>query len=289
MRLLLILFACSIYASPVVEVRFIGPSGDRENDRFSGALFVEELQKRMGDRCLVSFEVGDALHFGERFTIHLSGDPDMAEDLFTYFFEEMEQIEQGEDDFCKWVATLRSETMPSVEYFVSDRGLWEELRGAKPFTGNRAEMLSYLEQLGYKDIDFQPYKDLYAKDLTGVEQEAISYILNCLADDSIFTLGVKTVELKRRGKQIEHVHPLVFLGFIASSPHLQEKFHKVAERRFTWKPWVDGFVGNMRLYTEKGEMLDYFPGFCYHTGADPMAVRAFLKQQDYEGLMRYFF
>ena len=110
-----------------------------------------------------------------------------------------------------------------------------------------------------------------------------------LADDALLTLAIKRAELDRRGKKIEHVHPLVFLGYIASTPHLQEKFHKVAERRLTWKPWVDGFANNMSLYASKGEILPCFPGFCRHTGADPMAITALLKRQDYEGLMRYFF
>ena len=285
MKLALLLGAVSLYATaPLLELHVVGPVEQTD------ATYMLQLKSALNTTSLGSWGVDierNDERCDERFCITLFGDATDRESTIGDFFRALKTCEEGDGELGSWLSRLMSTSVLSAQHFLEERATWEEVRGGTRSLLSEEEIAKRLEQIGHAEPDLALYNELYSSSLTQADTDHIDFIVRALATDSILTLAFKRAELDRRGAEIDHIHPLVFLGYIAAHPELQPLFHKVAERSLTWGPWVAGFSDKMRLCRD--EVAGYLPGFCHHLGANPLTVHALLEREDYEGLLRLFF
>lgn len=122
--------------------------------------------------------------------------------------------------------------------------------------------------------------------LTEKEKRLIKIIISTMADKNIIQLAIEKRTLEKKGKKVNHVHPLRFIGFIVSNPHLREDLKIIKKSSFKWDAFIDGFSKRMREELANGNVYQHVPGFASQVGASPEHVNHYISKKDWEGLVK---
>lgn len=150
-------------------------------------------------------------------------------------------------------------------------------------THNPFEMLEP-EELQPSKEDGDPFLSL---PLTDVEQKTIAFIIQNMADKNIFELALEKRKMEEKGKQINHVHPLRFIGCIFSDYELTKALKKVRKSTFKWDAFVDGFVKRMKEEHSKNNLLPYITGFAKEVNVLEEKVLYYIQEKNWKGLIDY--
>lgn len=123
--------------------------------------------------------------------------------------------------------------------------------------------------------------------LTEAEKETISFIITNMADKNIFELAFDKKKMEEKGKQINHVHPLRFIGYILSNHELKRALKKASKNSFKWDAFVDGFVKRMKEEHAKNNLQPYLEGFAQQVDTMEEKVVYYFQRKDWEGLLTY--
>ena len=81
----------------------------------------------------------------------------------------------------------------------------------------------------------------YALALSPDDQDNIRYIVRAMGKDNLVQLAWNKGTLEKKGKKIEHVHPMRFIGYILSQHDLRESLRKIRKSSFKWDHFIGGF------------------------------------------------
>lgn len=197
---------------------------------------------------------------------------------FSSFLEESYAVISGWE-----LSELREEICDYIDLECSFASSWgssaEESFFSWGESSSEASIFFVHEELG---ID--PF---YTLPLTDVEMRQIAYIITTLAEKNIFELAFKKRDMEKRGKKINHVHPLRFMGYILSTPHLRKCAREIEKSSFKWDAFVGGFSKRMREEHAKGNVMPYIPGFSDLLGAPTDQVSHYVHKRNFEGLVRH--
>lgn len=140
------------------------------------------------------------------------------------------------------------------------------------------------EELLPSEEDGDPFLSLA---LTEVEQRTIAFIIQNMADKNIFELALEKRKMEEKGKQINHIHPLRFIGCIFSDYELTKAIKKVRKSSFKWDAFLDGFVKRMKEEHSKNNLLPYVSGFAKAVNVLEEKVLYYVQKKDWEGLIDY--
>lgn len=129
-----------------------------------------------------------------------------------------------------------------------------------------------------------PYSLLAISD---TEAEIIWKIIDTMANHNVIKLALKKKDMEKKGRKINHVHPLRFLGTIFSNPYLRECMREVRDSYFKWEGFLGGVKGRMEEEYSQNNLLLYVQGFSQSVKANPDQVRMYLQKKDWEGLCKY--
>jgi hypothetical protein len=173
---------------------------------------------------------------------------------------------------------------------------------ASAFTTEDEKERSYLYQamdavaaVSVRDLDRAIYTAsndssvnlFYSLPITHEEERIIHRIITTMADKNILLLALDRKKLERKGKEIEHVHPMRFLGVIFASSHLRHSMHAIRKSGFKWDGFMGGLARRMKEESLRHNLTPYIPGFSEHVRADPEKVASYIHRRDWEGLVRY--
>lgn len=122
--------------------------------------------------------------------------------------------------------------------------------------------------------------------LSSKEKEYIESIITTMADNNIFQLAFHKSSLEKKGKKIDHVHPLRFMGVILSSHMLKDCARTIRKSSFKWDALIDGFSRKMREQMRNNNVYPYLPGFAQAVGTTPERLMPYLQNGDYEGMVK---
>lgn len=122
--------------------------------------------------------------------------------------------------------------------------------------------------------------------LSSKEKEYIESIITTMAENNIFQLAFHKSSLEKKGKKIDHVHPLRFMGVILSSARLKDCTRTIKKSSFKWDALIDGFSRKMREQMRNNNVYPYVPGFAQTVGTTPERLMPYLQNGDYEGLVK---
>jgi hypothetical protein len=126
--------------------------------------------------------------------------------------------------------------------------------------------------------------------LTAADRANIAWIIRTMADNGKLSLLMSYKnELKRRGAEINHVHPLKFLAaiFDPNVPDLKCCMFNVFDDYFKREGFLDGLAPSLTREADRGKLEAYIPGFAKDVGASPDAIRPYFHAKDWDGLVRY--
>lgn len=119
------------------------------------------------------------------------------------------------------------------------------------------------------------------------EKKTIHYIIYTMAHKNVVQLGWKKKSLEKRGKKIQQVHPLRFLGYVFSDRELSYCMHEIKKSHFKWYGFLDGFCKKMKEESRSNNLAPFVAGFAQHLNVDPATVMSYINKDDFEGLVRY--
>jgi hypothetical protein len=134
------------------------------------------------------------------------------------------------------------------------------------------------------DNPLDPYNQL---PLSHGEQKIIHHIVTTMAEKNLVKLLLEKKKLEKKGRQIQHVHPLRFIGYIFADSHLRHCMHKIRKSAFKWSGFIDGFAGRMDEEAACGNLDPYLFGFAQSLQLSPDVVQGYLHHHDWEGLVRF--
>jgi hypothetical protein len=125
----------------------------------------------------------------------------------------------------------------------------------------------------------------YQLPLNDKEKRTIRKIFTNMAEKNIIQLALEKRTMEKKGKSVNHVHPLRFIGYIFSCD-LKNCMRKIAKSSFKWDAFVDGFSRRMKEELANNNLYKHIPGFCQEVGANPEEVTRFIDKKDWEGLVK---
>ncbi|MGE5196064.1 MAG: hypothetical protein ACM3JI_01890 [Anaerolineae bacterium] len=123
--------------------------------------------------------------------------------------------------------------------------------------------------------------------LDEVEKRIISKLIRTMAEKNIIKLAFEKRSLEKKGKRINHVHPLRFLAFIFGDPQLKSCMHQIRKSSFKWDHFVDGLAKRLKEESENNTLLPYLPGFCNYLNLNIADVASIVHNHHWESLVRY--
>lgn len=132
-------------------------------------------------------------------------------------------------------------------------------------------------------------KDLTYSELPCTEQDKahIYEIISTVAENNKVSLFFLETNLKEKGAQINHVHPLKFLSTIFSHSYLKGCMRPICEDRFKYKGFMDGLASSLSREAEKGKLMVYLHEFATEIDVSPDPLRVYLEGRDWDGLVYF--
>ncbi len=126
----------------------------------------------------------------------------------------------------------------------------------------------------------------YQLPLPDREQRLIYDVIKTMGDKNVLQLLFEKKSLERKGRRINHVHPLRFVGYILATPKLKSSLREVKTSTFKWDHFIDGFAKRMKEEASYNNLTPYLPGFVQYVGADLDEVKQYVQRKDWEGLVK---
>lgn len=133
-------------------------------------------------------------------------------------------------------------------------------------------------------------KTLAYADLVCTEQDKadIYEIITLMADNGKISLLFKKGYIEDLGDHIQHVHPLKFLSTIVTNPRLNVCLDEIFDDYFKRNGFMDGIGPRLTKEAERGHLNQYIGNFSEEVGVPHDNLMKFFKNQDWEGLVRFF-
>ncbi len=123
------------------------------------------------------------------------------------------------------------------------------------------------------------------------ERQIISFIITEMAEKNVFQLLLQKNEMESKGRKINHVHPLRFIGHVCSDQKLRRALKVVKKNPFKWSNFIEGLGRRLKEEAGKNNLTRFLPSFCRYLQSqlpvDEEQVVSYIRQVDGEGLMRY--
>lgn len=164
-----------------------------------------------------------------------------------------------------------------------------------PSTPEPPPLLETAESSPVEEPPLTPYQKLQKP---GHEEHLkIAFILGTLASERGDLIWKKEEQLKKYGREIEHIHPLRFLEYIFFTPK-QRAFLIEMKSRWTpgiWKGFIGGLEDRLKLELKSGKLLELLDEFAaslkqhYKVNAKEIAVffNEAKNEVDTEGFINY--
>jgi len=125
----------------------------------------------------------------------------------------------------------------------------------------------------------------YNAPLTENEKANIRYIITTLANTSTIGLAFYQKKLQQAGNNVDHVHPLKFLGYIFSDPKLKSDVPRIASM-----PW-NRFANDMgeslgKAYQRENLKPEYIHEFAKQIGVPYESIQSYFQQRQWVSLIQ---
>ncbi|MBU6384294.1 MAG: hypothetical protein KGQ49_04185 [Verrucomicrobia bacterium] len=112
-------------------------------------------------------------------------------------------------------------------------------------------------------------------------------IVSTVAEKNKLSLLFQQNYLREKGAQVNHVHPLKFLGVIFSNPHLKTCMFYIWDDYFKRTSFMADLAPALTREADKDKLQPYLQSFCKEVGAASESVKGFFESRDWDGFVLY--
>ena len=127
----------------------------------------------------------------------------------------------------------------------------------------------------------------YERELSREEKKNIEYIISTLGSSSLIGLAKERSELKRRGKEIEQVHPFRLLEYTFKQEKLRVALENIKNRTFVRKEFFNGLNNSLEEEMQKDNLLNYLQAFCSELSIDYKSAYPFVKAKKWTEFINF--
>ncbi len=142
-------------------------------------------------------------------------------------------------------------------------------------------------QVNHAEKVSESVESFFKTPLEDWEQKAIRRIVSTMAEKNLLQLGLEKKTLKKKGKKINHVHPLRFVGYIFADPYLKQCMQQIKKSSFKWNGFVRGFSGRMMEEAVRDNLRPHLPEFSHHLTVNQENLQIYIDNKDWEGLLKF--
>jgi len=119
------------------------------------------------------------------------------------------------------------------------------------------------------------------------EKKIIHKIIATMAEKNVFQLGLERKNLKIKGEQINHIHPMRFIGYIFSDHQLKSYMRQIRKNSFKWDGFIEGFSRRMKEEAKNSNLDLYIPGFAHSLNVSSETIMKYISSHNWEGLVLF--
>lgn len=273
------------------------PQSDRDSSLMQNFLVNQafsEIDREKRETCkfLLSYE-GELLIEGEQETIHsFAGELGQA-------IEKVIGEEMGEEDLQRRKEKYLASSEDLFEKALIEEIKKEDLLEVRKTLQPLAKMLCAASSAVSENLpltlvsDPSQYHHFYALPISQTDQNNIYDLIKTMGSSGYWDLLKKKKKMEKLGDKVHHVHPLRFIGYIYSHPHLKEHMAKIMDDIFKRRGFLnghgkkEGFAQRMSKEMHHNNIMHYLPGFSQSLGISESEISHFFHQHDWEGLLRH--
>lgn len=164
---------------------------------------------------------------------------------------------------------------------------------------SEASLLVYVDQFKADDIALtapQEGQDAFIQlPLDEVKTKLITELISTVGHSHWTYLGLPHIQSKllQIGRDIQHVHPLRFLGVVFADPDLRKAMRGIYASGLKWKSFLygshnqTGFSHKMDREWERNNLTPYLWGFSQYVKKHPDQISPYFERKDWIGLVEY--
>ena len=131
----------------------------------------------------------------------------------------------------------------------------------------------------------------YSLPISQTDQNMIYELIKAMGSSNYWDLIKRKKEMEKLGENVQHVHPLRFIGFIYSHPQLKWSMDKIMDDVLKRRVFLngygkkEGFVERMTKEMQERNLIRHIPGFAQSIGIDEREIAVFFHTRDWEGFL----
>lgn len=131
------------------------------------------------------------------------------------------------------------------------------------------------------------FKDYHRPILDPDETKIIKEVIHTLATANIFKLPGLKSGLYKKGKKIDHVHPLRQLVYIFTNPDLKEDFRQVSKRSIVWRQYSSEMGDVLALEAGRNNLIEHVEDFAAALKVSPSTARSYLNRKKWRDFLEW--
>ncbi len=161
----------------------------------------------------------------------------------------------------------------------------DSFEGIDPVTEDLALFVKQPTVTISEPIQDQPQESYEQLPITQEEKQKIANILTTMAENNVFKLLFEKKRLERLGHEVNHVHPVRFLGTVFNDPRLVYCMHRIRSSGFKWGGFIDGFSQRFKQELNAGNVNAFIPGLAETLNIPASDIQGYIDHSDIEGLI----
>lgn len=202
--------------------------------------------------------------------------------------------DQSDEEIANFIETPKIEVQESVDDTV-DREMAAILQKEEVAEEDLEERVPEIEDLSHlakrpsvtiAEPQASDTASAYEKlPISVVDKQRISAILTTMAENSVFKLLFQKKQLEKWGREINHVHPIRFLGSVFADPRLVHCMFEIRRSGFKWEGFIEGFSQRFLEELNAGNVQAYIPGLAESLHLNSRDLMTYVQYKDFEGLV----
>ncbi len=131
--------------------------------------------------------------------------------------------------------------------------------------------------------------ELSYNDLVCTEQDRanIYEIVSTVGEKGKIALLFNQAYLREKGAQINHVHPLKFLGVIFSNPHLKMCMAYIWDDYFKRNNFLTDLSAALSREADRGKLHPYLNDFAKEVNVPPESIKGYFDSRDWANFLLF--
>lgn len=132
-------------------------------------------------------------------------------------------------------------------------------------------------------------KRVYKQGLSSSDKKNIEHIVLTLGNSSLISLAKSKSELRKKGQEIDHIHPLRFLEYVFSNENLKAAFSNMEKRKWVWSEFFDGMKKRLDEEASNKNVTEHLDSFAKNLNINIKNLQSLVKEKRWKDFLNALF